>query len=135
MRATLAYVRLRPDCYARGVTNRLGLRAGYKRAGPQRAAERKGTKYINWENRDCRLLPSKLQFRMVQKADYFEREQFPPSNVQVQVLVEDPTGNYIMPFNCFYREGKWVGAGAGKPLEVRVLGWRLPQPPSFKRQR
>lgn len=102
---------------------------------PPTRGKAEGTKSINRENRDCRLLPSKLQFRMVQKVDYFERDRFPPSNVQVQVLVEDPTGNYITPFNCFYRDGKWVGAGAGKPLEVRVLGWRLPQPPSFKRQR
>ncbi|RYG60507.1 hypothetical protein EON80_24660 [bacterium] len=72
---------------------------------------------------------------MSQKFCKWERDSFPPSNIQVRVLCEDHSGPYALPFNCFYRDGEWIGVGAGKPIEIEVIGWKLPPPPAIKRDR
>jgi hypothetical protein len=72
---------------------------------------------------------------MIQKYDriaHFQQGK-PPSETQLQVLCEDSSGTYVLPFNCFFRDGRWIGVGAGRPVEATVLGWRMPPPPSFKR--
>lgn len=64
----------------------------------------------------------------------FTQNGFPHPDVLVQVLCEDKSGTYVPPFDCFYRDGHWIGASEGKSLDVSVIGWRL-TPTRFRQER
>ena len=48
----------------------------------------------------------------------------PPPGESLQLLAEDHTGTYLVPFRCEWRDGEWYGVGKTTPLEAKVLGWR-----------
>lgn len=51
----------------------------------------------------------------------------PPLKEPLQVLCEDASGKYVLPFVCEWNDGAWynrTSVKGAKPLEVRVLGWR-----------
>jgi hypothetical protein len=50
----------------------------------------------------------------------------PPPGLPVQVLCEDQSGTYQLPFTCHYVNGKWRNHESGGALEAMVVGWRLP---------
>jgi hypothetical protein len=50
----------------------------------------------------------------------------PPAGLPVQVLCEDQSGTYQLPFTCHYVNGKWRNHESGGPLEAMVVAWRLP---------
>ena len=57
----------------------------------------------------------------------FDGEGEPPHGLPVEVLCEDHSGTYQLPFACRYVEGHWQNHEAGIALEATVIGWRLPR--------
>jgi hypothetical protein len=45
----------------------------------------------------------------------------PPPNKLLQVLAEDHSGTYVLPFPCEWRDGTWHTV---KAIEARIIGWR-----------
>ena len=51
----------------------------------------------------------------------------PPPGLPVQVLCEDQSGTYQLPFACHYANGQWRNHESGGALEAMVVGWRVPR--------
>ena len=49
----------------------------------------------------------------------------PPPDQPVQVLCEDHSGTYQLPFACRFVDGEWRNHESGGALEATVVGWRL----------
>ena len=60
--------------------------------------------------------------------DYYRRAEFsqelPPPGMPLQLLCEDKSGTYLLPFYCEWRDGAWYAVEKAKPLEATVVGWR-----------
>jgi hypothetical protein len=54
----------------------------------------------------------------------FDGEGAPPPDQPVQVLCEDRSGTYELPFACRYIDGIWRNDESGRKLEATVVGWR-----------
>jgi hypothetical protein len=52
----------------------------------------------------------------------------PPPDLPVQVLCEDHSGTYQLPFACRFVDGEWRNDESGGLLEATVVGWRLNRP-------
>jgi hypothetical protein len=50
----------------------------------------------------------------------------PPPDQPVQVLCEDHSGTYQLPFACRFINGAWRNNDSGGAVEATVVGWRLP---------
>ena len=48
----------------------------------------------------------------------------PPPNKSLQVLAEDHSGTYVLPFLCEWRDNAWHNPKSSKPLEATIIGWR-----------
>ncbi|HWZ38759.1 MAG TPA: hypothetical protein VNY08_10710 [Bradyrhizobium sp.] len=57
----------------------------------------------------------------------FDGSGVPPQGLPVQVLCEDHSGTYQLPFTCHYSEGRWHNHESGGRVEATVVGWRLPR--------
>jgi hypothetical protein len=57
----------------------------------------------------------------------FNGQGEPPADQPVQVLCEDHSGTYQLPFACRFVDGEWRNSDSGGPLEATVVGWRLPR--------
>jgi hypothetical protein len=57
----------------------------------------------------------------------FDGSGEPPPGQAVEVLCEDHSGTYQLPFQCFCIEGQWHNQESGGRLEATVVGWRLPR--------
>ncbi|MGJ4900612.1 hypothetical protein ACQR10_20240 [Bradyrhizobium sp. HKCCYLRH2060] len=57
----------------------------------------------------------------------FDGSGEPPPGQTVEVLCEDHSGTYQLPFPCFYIDGKWHNKESGGALEATVIGWRFPR--------
>ena len=55
----------------------------------------------------------------------FDGEGAPPPDLPVQVLCEDQSGTYELPFACRYVDGLWHNHESGGALEANVVAWRL----------
>jgi hypothetical protein len=55
----------------------------------------------------------------------FDGEGEPPPDLPVQVLCEDQSGTYELPFACRFSDGAWRNHESGGMLEANVIGWRL----------
>jgi hypothetical protein len=55
----------------------------------------------------------------------FDGEGEPPPDQPVQVLCEDQSGTYELPFACRFVDGAWHNHESGAALEAHVVGWRL----------
>jgi hypothetical protein len=55
----------------------------------------------------------------------FNGQGTPPQAVPVQVLCEDKSGTYLLPFPCVHADGQWRNAVTGDLVEAEVIGWRL----------
>ena len=53
----------------------------------------------------------------------------PPPDQPVQVLCEDHSGTYQLPFACRFVDGAWRNNDSGGAVEATVVGWRLPAAP------
>jgi hypothetical protein len=51
----------------------------------------------------------------------------PMPGQRVQVLCEDHSGTYQLPFPCQWVDGEWHNIESGRLVEARVVGWRLPR--------
>jgi hypothetical protein len=52
----------------------------------------------------------------------------PPPGLPLEVLCEDHSGTYQLPFACRYVDGQWRNDESGGTLvEATVIGWRLPR--------
>jgi hypothetical protein len=48
----------------------------------------------------------------------------PPPDQPVEVLCEDHSGTYLLPFACRFISGEWRNNESGHPLEATVVAWR-----------
>jgi hypothetical protein len=55
----------------------------------------------------------------------FDGEGTPPPGLPVQVLCEDHSGTYELPFACSFIDGAWRNHESGSMLEATVVAWRL----------
>ena len=55
----------------------------------------------------------------------FDGEGEPPADLPVQVLCEDRSGTYQLPFACRFVDGAWHNCESGRRVEATVVGWRL----------
>ena len=60
----------------------------------------------------------------------FNGEGEPPPDLPVQVLCEDQSGTYLLPFACRYIDGEWRNHESASTVEATVVGWRLHRPDS-----
>jgi len=58
----------------------------------------------------------------------FNGEGEPPADQPVQVLCEDHSGTYQLPFACRFVEGAWRNSESGGAVEATVVGWRVRRP-------
>ena len=57
----------------------------------------------------------------------FDGNGAPPPDLAVEVLCEDHSGTYQLPFACRLVEGRWRNHESGGPVEATVIGWRMPR--------
>ncbi|UGV25691.1 hypothetical protein E0H22_08345 [Rhodopseudomonas boonkerdii] len=48
----------------------------------------------------------------------------PAPGEPVQVLCEDKSGTYLLPFVCTHADGQWRNAVTGDLVQALVIGWR-----------
>jgi hypothetical protein len=54
----------------------------------------------------------------------FDGNGEPPPDLPVQVLCEDHSGTYQLPFACRFVDGTWRNHESGGAVEATVVGWR-----------
>ncbi len=54
----------------------------------------------------------------------FETANAPEDGAAVEVLCEDHSGTYLLPFHCKFAAGEWRNSSSGELLEAQVVGWR-----------
>ena len=57
----------------------------------------------------------------------FDGNGEPSPEQRVEVLCEDHSGTYQLPFACRYVEGRSQNHAAGVAVEATVIGWRVPR--------
>lgn len=57
----------------------------------------------------------------------FDGNGAPPPDQPVEVLCEDHSGTYQLPFACRWIDGQWRNDRTGGMVEATVVGWRLPR--------
>src|SRR5215203_5549951 len=77
-------------------------------------------------------LPARTVKRMMMATREKRLAQFdgngePPLGQPVEVLCEDHSGTYQLPFACRWIEGQWRNDRTGGMVEATVVGWRLPR--------
>lgn len=63
-----------------------------------------------------------------QRLAEFNGEGFPSAHEPVQVLCEDKSGTYQLPFACRWIDGVWRNSESGSAVEATVVGWRRARP-------
>ena len=64
----------------------------------------------------------------------FDGNGDPPPDQPVEVLCEDHSGTYQLPFACRWIDGQWRNDRTGGMVEATVVGWRLAASPPRKRR-
>ncbi len=54
----------------------------------------------------------------------FISDRLPPDDEAVQLLCEDHSGTYTLPFLCRWVENNWINIKTSHPIEADVVGWR-----------
>lgn len=57
----------------------------------------------------------------------FDGNGEPPADRPLQVLCEDHSGTYQLPFACRWVDGEWHNSESGDTVQATVIGWRLPR--------
>jgi hypothetical protein len=57
----------------------------------------------------------------------FDGNGEPPADQLVEVLCEDHSGTYQLPFACRFIDGQWRNHESGGAVEATVIAWRLPR--------
>jgi hypothetical protein len=55
----------------------------------------------------------------------FDGSGEPPSEQPVEVLCEDHSRTYQLPFACRFVDGRWHNDESGDAVEATVIAWRL----------
>jgi len=63
----------------------------------------------------------------LQRLAEFDGNGEPSPDEVVQVLCEDKSGTYELPFACRRINGKWRNNESGNLVEAMVVGWRRPR--------
>ena len=63
----------------------------------------------------------------MQRLAEFNGHGEPPPNESVQLLCEDKSGTYQLPFPCRWVNGEWRNSESGSRVEAAVIGWRRAQ--------
>ena len=58
------------------------------------------------------------------RLEEFTTDGIPPVNQPMEVLCEDGTGTYLLPFECKWENGYWHNGNTGHQIEAVVVGWR-----------
>ena len=48
----------------------------------------------------------------------------PADGLSVELLCEDKSGSYVLPFPCRWTDGGWHNGVTGVLIDARVVGWR-----------
>jgi hypothetical protein len=67
--------------------------------------------------------PSQMAARQ-ERIDAFDHEGSPPTDQPLEILCEDHSGTYVIPFLCRWSDGTWQNAKTRRSIEVAVIGWR-----------
>ena len=59
-----------------------------------------------------------------QRLAEFNGEGVPPAGQKLELLCQDNSGTYRLPFLWFWVDGRWVNAGTGEAIDAEVVGWR-----------
>jgi hypothetical protein len=59
-----------------------------------------------------------------QRLDDFAGDGEPPPGEPIELLCEDNSGTYVVPFACHWVDGAWHGIASGRQIEATVVGWR-----------
>jgi hypothetical protein len=57
----------------------------------------------------------------------FDGSGEPSPDLRVEVLCEDHSGTYQLPFACRFVDGQWRNDTTGGTLEANVIAWRKPR--------
>ena len=57
----------------------------------------------------------------------FDGSGEPPLGQPVEVLCEDHSGTYQLPFACRFVDGRWHNDESGGAVEATVIAWRMPR--------
>ena len=57
----------------------------------------------------------------------FDSAGEPPSGQKMELLCQDRSGTYRLPFACISIDGKWTNATTGEAIDAEVVGWRAPR--------
>jgi hypothetical protein len=60
----------------------------------------------------------------VERIAHFHQGE-PPAEVPLELLCEDGSGTYLLPFNCQWSDGSYRKLGSEKPLTAKVVGWKI----------
>jgi hypothetical protein len=77
-------------------------------------------------------LPGPVPFRETnmatreQRLAEFGEQGTPPAGTPVEVLCEDKSGTYRLPFTCRWNGSGWENCESGAQVEAHVVGWRWP---------
>jgi len=52
------------------------------------------------------------------------RQDVPPSGQPLELLCEDNSGTYALPYPCRWIDGAWRNAITGATIGASVVGWR-----------
>lgn len=63
----------------------------------------------------------------LQRLAEFDGNGEPSPDEAVQVLCEDKSGTYQLPFACRRVNGEWRNSESGSLVEAMVVGWRRPR--------
>ncbi|EGP07475.1 hypothetical protein CSIRO_2927 [Bradyrhizobiaceae bacterium SG-6C] len=63
----------------------------------------------------------------IQRLAEFDGNGEPSPDETVQVLCEDRSGTYELPFGCRRINGEWRNSESGHLVEAMVVGWRRPR--------
>jgi len=59
-----------------------------------------------------------------QRLAEFNGAGIPPEDLFAELLCEDKSGTYQLPFTCRWRAGAWENCETGDMVEATVIGWR-----------
>jgi hypothetical protein len=48
----------------------------------------------------------------------------PAGSGPYELLCEDKSGTYVLPYPCSFSEGRWLNARSGEQIDAAVIGWR-----------
>jgi hypothetical protein len=70
------------------------------------------------------LMPDTMATRQYRLNEFDQGS--PPLGRSLELLCEDHSGTYLLPYLCHWSDGVWHNSAIGNVIECRVIGWRVP---------